>query len=145
MDNKIICLLDISGFIYRAYYATPNITHNNIEVGALFGFCSEIIKVLSEFKNCIFVAAMDSARHTFRNDIYPEYKSNRKHMPEDLAQQLPLIHDCCEHFGFNIVKCSNYEADDIIASFVNHYNKTICKIIHVRICQVSLHQIIRYF
>lgn len=124
MDNKKICLLDISGFIYRAYYATPHVIHDNIEVGALFGFCSEMIKILSEFKKCIFVAAMDCSKHTFRSDIYPEYKSNRKHMPDDLVKQLPLIHECCEHFGFNTVKYNNYEADDIIASFVNHYNKT---------------------
>ena len=124
MDNKTLCLLDISSFIYRAYYATPHVTHNDTEVGALFGFCSEIIKILSVFKNCICVAAMDCSRHTFRSDIYPEYKSNRKHMPDDLAQQLPLIQECCEQFGFNIVTCNNYEADDIIASFVNHYHKT---------------------
>ncbi|MBR1944237.1 MAG: hypothetical protein IJ848_02060 [Alphaproteobacteria bacterium] len=124
MNDKTICLLDISGFIYRAYYATQHITHNNIEVGALFGFCTEMLKILSVFKDSIFVAAMDCSRHTFRSDIYPEYKNNRKHMPDDLIQQLPLISECCEQFGFNIIKCNNYEADDVIASFVNHYNET---------------------
>ena len=124
MDNRIICLLDISGFIYRAYYALQHTKYNQNKVGALFGFCLEMLRIRSVFKNAIFVAAMDCSKHTFRNDIYPEYKSNRKSMPEDLLQQLPLIHECCEKFGFNIVKCSNYEADDIIASFVNHYYKT---------------------
>ncbi len=124
MNNSTICLLDISGFIYRAYYAAPNITYNEIKVGALFGFCSEMLKILSIFKDSVFIAAMDYSKHTFRHDIYPEYKNNRKHMPEDLLQQLQLINDCCEQFGFNIRKYNNYEADDIIASFVKYYNNT---------------------
>ncbi len=123
MDNKTICLLDISGFVYRAYYASPHMQYQNMEVGALFVFCSEMLKIYSIFNGAMFVAAMDCSRHTFRNDIYPEYKSNRKHMPDDLAHQLSLIEDCCKQFGFNVVKCNNYEADDIIASFVNYYNK----------------------
>ena len=123
MDNKQICLLDISGFIYRAYYASPHMQYNGIEVGSLFGFCSEILKIYSIFNGSIFVAAMDCSRYTVRNEIYKEYKSNRKQMPNDLLQQLPLIHEVCEKFGFNNVKCDNYEADDIIASFVNHYSE----------------------
>lgn len=124
MSNKTICLLDISGFIYRAYYASSSaIMYNNMNINALFGFCTEMLKILSVFKESIFVAAMDCSKHTFRSDIYNEYKSNRKSMPEDLLKQLPLISECCEKFGFNIVKCNNYEADDVIASFVNYYNK----------------------
>ena len=69
MDNSTICLLDISGFIYRAYYASPHVIYNNREVGALFGFCSEMLKILSIFNNAIFIAAMDSAKHTFINPL----------------------------------------------------------------------------
>ena len=75
MDNSTICLLDISGFIYRAYYASPHVIYNNREVGALFGFCSEMLKILSIFNNAIFIAAMDSAKHTFRHDIAKDYKA----------------------------------------------------------------------
>lgn len=116
-----ICLLDISGLMYRAFYGTPSMKYNDSEVGALFGFCSEIINLISIFNNSSFVAALDCSRKTFRTDIYPEYKANRENMPIELLSQCSLIHEACEQFGFKIIKKSGYEADDIIATCTQQF------------------------
>jgi DNA polymerase-1 len=94
----------------------PSLTHDGIEVGALFGFCSEILKIIYTFKNSKFIAALDSSKKTFRNDIYEDYKANRKSMPAELVQQLPMMREACKMFGFVIAEREGFEADDVIAS-----------------------------
>ena len=113
----MICLIDVSGFVYRAFYALPSLTYNGQEVGAVYGFCAAINKITSLFKDSMFIAALDSSKKTFRNEIYSEYKANRKAMPEELFSQLPLIKEACEKFGFKIVEQLGFEADDIIATY----------------------------
>lgn len=115
----MIALIDVSGFAYRSFYAFPSMKHNDQEVGALYGFCSSMKNIIDKFKDFIFVAAMDYGKKTFRHDLYPEYKSNRKETPEQLINQIPLIQDACNSFGFNVVKINGYEADDIIATYAS--------------------------
>ncbi|MDR0744775.1 MAG: hypothetical protein LBE97_02365 [Holosporales bacterium] len=111
-------IIDISGFVYRAYYAIPHLTYNNVEVGALYGFCSAMKKLIEQFPDSMFIAAMDSSKKTFRNEIYNEYKANRAETPPELLSQIPLIKRACEKFGFYIAEFAGFEADDIIASYV---------------------------
>ncbi|MDR1391490.1 MAG: hypothetical protein LBI95_03985 [Holosporales bacterium] len=114
----MINLIDVSGFIYRAFYALPSLTHNRMEVGALYGFCSAMTKIISEFPKSMFIAALDCGKKTFRNDIYKEYKANRKAMPTQLLDQIPFIKEACKRFGFFIAEKSGFEADDVIATYV---------------------------
>ncbi len=115
----MIVLIDVSGFIYRAFYALPGLLYEGREVGALYGFCTAMRKMQKLFPKAIFVAAMDSSKKTFRNEIYAEYKANRKATPEELISQIPLIKEACMKFGFNIVEVKGFEADDIIASYAS--------------------------
>jgi DNA polymerase-1 len=116
--NGLINLIDVSGFIYRAFYAFPRFTHKDVEVGALYGFCSEMLKIASQFKGSMFAAAFDCGKKTFRNEIYPEYKANRKETPKEILSQIPLIKEACESFGFTSIERPGFEADDIIATCV---------------------------
>jgi len=116
----MIHLIDVSGFIYRAYYALPGLTFEGREVGALYGFCSAMQKVTTMFRDSMFIAALDSGKKTFRNEIYKDYKANRKAMPEELVSQIPLIKEACEKFGFYIVEKAGFEADDIIATYAKN-------------------------
>lgn len=115
----MINLIDVSGFIYRAFYALPSLTYKGEEVGALYGFCAAMRKITNLFPNSMFIAALDSGKKTFRNEIYTEYKANRKAMPEELISQISFIKEACEKFGFFISSKIGYEADDIIASYVS--------------------------
>jgi DNA polymerase-1 len=115
----IVNILDVSGFIYRAYYGLPKMNSDGGAVGALFGFCKSMMYIVSLFPKSMFISAFDSSRKTFRNEIYNEYKANRSEMPEDLVQQIEYIREASEMFVFVNVSKRGFEADDIIASYVN--------------------------
>ena len=114
----LVNIIDVSGFIYRGFYAVPHLTFGDKDVGALYGFCSSMSSIVDRFPNSMFIAALDSGKKTFRNEIYSEYKANRAQMPEELLAQIPLIKEACEAFGFYIAAFPNFEADDVIASYV---------------------------
>ncbi|MDR1609766.1 MAG: hypothetical protein LBR78_02860 [Holosporales bacterium] len=116
--QRTVNLMDVSGFIYRAFYAFPSLTHEGAEVGALYGFCMTMLKLVPRFPRSMFIAACDSGKRTFRNDIYGGYKANRAKTPDTLLAQIPLIKEACRRFGFTTVEAPGFEADDIIATYV---------------------------
>ena len=129
--NKIkktdhLYLIDGSGYIFRAYYALPPLTRKSdgLPVGAVSGFCSMLFKLLEDSKSnenlqkpTHFAVIFDSARKTFRNKIYSEYKANRSDAPDDLAPQFEYIRKSVMAFNLPSVDLPNYEADDLIATY----------------------------
>ena len=94
--NNSISLVDGSGFIFRAYYALPSLTNKNgTPVGAVIGFCNMLFKLLEEKKSKKIIVIFDTARKTFRNTIYKNYKANRGDPPEDLIQ-IPMESQCIQ-------------------------------------------------
>ena len=126
-------LIDGSGYIFRAYYALPPLSRKSdgLPTGAVSGFCSMLFKLLEDSRSddsihrpTHFVVIFDSARKNFRNDIYSEYKANRSEAPEDLAPQFEYIRKSVKAFNLPSIELSNYEADDLIAT----YTKQIIKV-----------------
>ncbi|MBA33756.1 MAG: DNA polymerase I [Candidatus Pelagibacter sp.] len=130
--NKIkksdhIYLIDGSGYIFRAYYALPPLTRKSdgLPVGAVAGFCNMLFKLLEDSKSndnlekpTHFAVIFDSARKNFRNEIYSEYKGNRSDAPDDLIPQFDYIRKSVLAFNLPSVELINYEADDLIATYV---------------------------
>ncbi len=121
-------LIDGSGYIFRAYYALPPLSRKSdgLPTGAVSGFCSMLFKLLEDSKSnenlqkpTHFAVIFDSARKTFRNEIYSEYKANRSEAPDDLAPQFEYIRKSVLAFNLPSVELSNYEADDLIATYVD--------------------------
>ena len=121
-------LIDGSGYIFRAYYALPPLTRKSdgLPTGAVSGFCSMLFKLLEDskssdnkYKPTHFAVVFDSARKTFRNDIYANYKANRSEAPDDLAPQFEYIRKSVLAFNLPSVELLNYEADDLIATYVD--------------------------
>ena len=119
-------LIDGSGYIFRAYYALPPLTRKSdgLPVGAVSGFCSMLFKLLEDSKSnenlqkpTHFAVIFDSARKTFRNKIYSDYKANRSEAPDDLAPQFEYIRKSVLAFNLPSVDLPNYEADDLIATY----------------------------
>ncbi len=120
-------LIDGSGYIFRAYYALPPLTRKSdgLPVGAVSGFCNMLFKLLEDSKSddnlekpTHFAVIFDSARKNFRNEIYSEYKGNRSDAPDDLIPQFEYIRQSVKAFNLPSIELINYEADDLIATYV---------------------------
>ena len=130
-------LIDGSGYIFRAYYALPPLTRKSdgLPTGAVSGFCSMLFKLLEDSKSdqnlqkpTHFAVIFDSARKTFRNEIYSDYKANRSEAPDDLAPQFEYIRKSVTAFNLPSVDLPNYEADDLIATYVERILKIGAKV-----------------
>ncbi|MEL6119353.1 MAG: 5'-3' exonuclease H3TH domain-containing protein, partial [Pseudomonadota bacterium] len=115
-------LIDGSAFIFRAYHALPPLTRKSdgLPIGAVSGFCNMLHRYVTDDHGSdapTHVAVIfDKGSHTFRNDLYSEYKANREAMPEDLRPQIPLTRQATEAFNIACKEKEGYEADDIIAT-----------------------------
>jgi len=115
-------LIDGSAFIFRAYHALPPLTRKSdgMPIGAVAGFCNMLHRYVegNTGPNAPTHVAVifDKGSHTFRNDMYDQYKANRDAMPEDLRPQIPLTRTATAAFNIACKELEGYEADDIIAT-----------------------------
>ena len=114
-------LIDGSAFIFRAYHALPPLTRKSdgLPIGAVSGFCNMLQRYVegNHGGDVTHVAVIfDKGSHTFRNDMYDQYKANRDAMPEDLRPQMPLTRDATRAFNIACEEIEGFEADDIIAT-----------------------------
>ena len=130
-------LIDGSGYIFRAYYALPPLSRKSdgLPTGAVSGFCNMLFKLLEDSKSNYnnqkpthFAVIFDSSRKNFRNEIYSEYKANRSEAPEDLIPQFEYIRQSVDAFNLPSVELINYEADDLIATYVEKILKIGAKV-----------------
>ena len=117
-----LLLIDGNSIANRAYYALPFLSnHEGKPSGAVFGFANIITKLLQEEKPSKIVVAFDHARKTFRNEIYSEYKMQRKPSPTELISQFPVIKEMLEKMGIKYFEIAGIEADDIIGTISKKY------------------------
>ncbi|WP_170571314.1 DNA polymerase I [Ruegeria atlantica] len=115
-------LIDGSAFIFRAYHALPPLTRKSdgLPIGAVSGFCNMLQKYVEGNAGpdapTHVAVIFDKGSHTFRNDLYDQYKANREAMPEDLRPQMPLTREATKAFNIACKELEGYEADDIIAT-----------------------------
>ena len=130
-------LIDGSGYIFRAYYALPPLSRKSdgMPTGAVNGFCNMLYKLLEDSKSkenlekpTHFAVIFDSARKNFRNEIYKDYKANRSDAPDDLIPQFDFIRKSVQAFNLPSVELINYEADDLIATYVEQILKIGAKV-----------------
>ncbi len=116
---KKLYLVDISSFIFRAYYAVrPLSTSKGLPTNAIYGFVTMILQLLKEEKAENLVFCFDSKGPTFRKVLDPEYKANRGPMPDELALQIPYFTKITEYLGIPFVQKDGFEADDLIGTYV---------------------------
>ena len=133
-DKNRLLLIDGSGYIFRAYYALPPLYRKSdgLPTGAVNGFCNMLYKLLEDTKSSDapshLAVVFDSARKTFRNGIYKDYKANRGDPPEDLIPQFKIIKESVKAFGIPSIELSGFEADDIIATYATQAEKKNWKV-----------------
>jgi DNA polymerase I len=117
-----LILIDGSGYIFRAFHALPPMTRpDGTPVNAVFGFAQILERFLSQNVSTHIAVVFDTARVTFRSEIYPEYKAHRPEPPEELVPQFALIREATEAFGVAKVELPGFEADDLIAAYAKAF------------------------
>jgi DNA polymerase-1 len=115
-------LVDGSGYIFRAYHRLPPLTNKHGEpVGAVYGYTTMLWKLVDELNKADgpthMAVILDKSEHTFRNEMYDQYKAHRPPAPEDLVPQFPMIRDATRAFSMPCIEEQGWEADDLIASY----------------------------
>jgi DNA polymerase-1 len=122
MAANHLYLVDGSGYIFRAYHRLPPLTNQHGEpVGAVYGYTTMLWKLADEVHKADgpthMAVILDKSSHTFRNDLYDQYKAHRPPPPEDLIPQFPMIRDATRAFSLPCIEEEGLEADDIIACY----------------------------
>ena len=115
---KRFVIIDGSNMLFRAYYAIPAhlSTSSGQPTNAVFGFVTMLTKLM-EKKNPDYAAVVfDPPGGSFRKRESEDYKANRAQMPDDLQSQLPLIDRVVESFNLPVLRITDFEADDVIAT-----------------------------
>lgn len=116
---KKFYLLDAYALIYRAYYGlirSPRINSKGQNTSAIFGFLTTLNEVLQKEQPDLLAIGFDPAGHTFRHELFPEYKAQREATPEDIKKAIPIIKDLIKAYRIPILEVPGFEADDVIGT-----------------------------
>jgi DNA polymerase I len=115
-----LILVDGSSYLYRAFHALPDLrTSKGEPTSALRGVLSMLRRLVIDGKPDYFAVVFDAPGKTFRDDWYPQYKANRAPMPDDLALQVPALHELVRAHGWPLLMIDGVEADDVIGTLAS--------------------------
>src|SRR4051794_13833510 len=123
-EGDHVFLVDGSSYIFRAYHALPPLTRKSdgLQVNAVLGFCNMLWKLLRDMKPedqpTHLAVVFDKSQHTFRNELYADYKAHRPPAPDDLIPQFGFIRHAVHAFDLPCLEQAGFEADDLIATYV---------------------------
>lgn len=94
-------------------------TKNGVPTGGVFGFASLAIELIKKLEPDYVAVAWDKPKTNIRKrrELYPEYKAGRKPAPPDFYEQIPILHELLDAFGWPLYEIDDYEADDIMGAF----------------------------
>ena len=117
-------LVDGSYFLFRAYHALPPLTTSTgLHTNAIRGAISAIQKLMRRIQPTYMAVIFDTSEPTFRHELSPIYKGDRPSMPEELAQQIPYLHQLIQALGIPLHTLPGAEADDVIGTLAKHAEK----------------------
>lgn len=120
-----LMILDGSSLMFRAFYALPLLTSPQGEyTNAVHGFSNMLVKMLKEYQPARMVVAFDKSRHTFRSELYADYKGTRAKTPEEFSSQVPILREFLDAWGIPFIEIDNYEADDIIGTIASRASES---------------------
>jgi len=119
-----LLVLDGNSILNRAFYGIrPLSNREGFPTNAIYGFLKILNKLEEHFSPEITTVAFDLKSPTFRHEFYKEYKAKRKPMPEDLAEQLPILKKLLAFLGYKIIEKKGFEADDILGTLADTCEK----------------------
>ena len=123
---KKLYLIDGMALIYRSHYAmayNPLMTSSGIHTSAIFGFVNSVIKIIKDENPDYLCITMDTKGPTFRHEMYDAYKANRKAMPDEIQQQIPIFYDLFKDSNIPVLELKGFEADDILGTLTSKINE----------------------
>ena len=125
MDNFV--LIDGNSIMNRAFYGIMGskmlTTKDGKYTNAIYGFLAILFKILEDLKPEYIGVAFDLKGPTKRHEMYEGYKANRKGMPEELAEQMPIIKEILKAMNIDIIEKQGYEGDDILGTLAKYGEK----------------------
>ena len=112
-----LLVLDGNSLVNRAFYGIKILTtKDNRPTNAIYGFLNILLNLLRENQPDEVAIAWDLKAPTFRHKMYDGYKATRHGMPEELAQQMPVLKELLAELGFVMVSREGWEADDLLGT-----------------------------
>lgn len=112
-----LLLIDGSSLLHRAFFALPLMSNaNGVFTNAVHGFMMMFNHMVAEQAPDYLAVCFDKSRHSFRTDIYADYKGTREETPQELRGQFELIKQVLDCSGVAWLEMDNYEADDLLGS-----------------------------
>ena len=112
-----LLVLDGNSIVNRAFYGIKVLTTKDGRyTNALVGFMNILLKLENDVQPDEVAIAFDLKAPTFRHKMYDGYKAQRKGMPQELADQMPVLKQLLADLGYRMVTCEGYEADDILGT-----------------------------
>ena len=109
--------IDGNSIMNRAFYGIKMLSNKNgVYTNALTGFMNIYLKICAEQKPDGVACAFDLRAPTFRHKADSNYKANRHGMPDELAQQMPMIKRLLKDLGVHVLETEGFEADDILGT-----------------------------
>ena len=122
-----LVLIDGNSIMNRAFYGIMGskmlTTKDGKYTNAVYGFLAILFKILEDIKPEYLAVAFDLKGPTKRHKLYDGYKANRHGMPEELAEQMPMIKEILTAMNIDIVEMEGYEADDVLRNIVSLWRK----------------------
>lgn len=118
--TKRLAVIDGKSIFYRGYYSMPGLsTTDGTPTGGVYGFASLAIELIKKLEPDYVAVAWDKSKTNIRKrrEMYPQYKAGRKPAPPDFYEQIPILCELLEAFGWPLYEMDDYEADDIMGSF----------------------------
>jgi DNA polymerase I len=121
-ESRLFVAIDANSLVHRAFHAFPPdlATTDGIQVNAVYGFTSMLLRVLDELDPKYLVCAFDMKEPTFRHTEFVEYKGTRKPTDHTLSEQFPLVKEVLNAFNVPILERKGFEADDILATIAEY-------------------------
>jgi len=117
IKENAVLVVDGTNLMHRHFYVKPDLTSSDgTPTGAIFGTIKMLKRYARDLNPLQMYICFDKHRKTFRNNIFPDYKNNRKPTDERLKQQFSLLQEFCQLSNLPFVEIDDYEADDLIGS-----------------------------
>lgn len=120
MSSNRLLIIDGNSIMNRAFYGIMNsralMSPDGTYTNAIYGFLAILFKELEDLNPDYIAVAFDLKAPTHRHKMYEAYKGTRHAMPEELAQQMPIIKEILKDMNITIIEKEGFEADDVLGT-----------------------------